>query len=485
MAVLEFFDFMSEFDGLPSITPIIMAGGSGTRLWPVSRETMPKQFINLMEDGRSTFQETLLRVSGPDFVRPIVITGNDFRFVVAEQMKAVDVEGEIVLEPERRDSAAAVATGALIGHERDPESICLVLAADHVVQNAEQFIANCRAAAREARGGRIMTLGITPTQPSTAYGYIKCGAPLGEEGAFDIDRFVEKPDAEHAKDYVAQGFLWNGGNFLFRSETMLEELEEYAPQVLEAARAALAGGHRDLDFLRLDGAAFALVPKISIDYAVMENTRRAGVMRATFGWSDIGSWDSIYDIKTPDADRNVLEGPVSVLGTSGSLVRSEGPLTTVVGMENVVVVALSDAVLVADKSQAPRVKELVVQLQNDGYGEATDHLRIHRPWGWYQRIDIGDRFQVKHICVKPGGTLSLQRHHHRAEHWVIVHGTAEVTIDGVVKHYHENEAAYLPIGCTHRMHNPGKIDLKIIEVQVGSYTGEDDIVRIQDIYART
>ncbi|NDV87931.1 mannose-1-phosphate guanylyltransferase/mannose-6-phosphate isomerase [Aurantimonas aggregata] len=476
---------MSDFDRHASITPIIMAGGSGTRLWPVSRETMPKQFITLMEDGRSTFQETLRRVTGPGFTRPIVVTGNDFRFVVAEQMKAAGVEGEIVLEPQRRDSAAAVAIGALMGFERDPESVCLVLAADHVVTGTEQFVANCTAAAKVAREGRIMTLGIVPTQPSTAYGYIECGTPLGVEGAFDIDRFVEKPDAAHAQEYVAQGFLWNGGNFLFRADTMLEELEAYAPEVLAASRAALAGGTRDLDFLRLDAAAFALAPKISIDYAVMEKTRRAGVMRATFGWSDIGSWDSIYDIKTADADGNVLEGPVSVLGTNGSLVRSEGPLTTVIGLKDVVVVALTDAVLVAAKSEAPRVKELVAQLQAQGYGEATDHLRIHRPWGWYQRIDIGDRFQVKHICVHPGGTLSLQRHHHRAEHWVVVHGTAQVTIDGVVKHYHENEAAYLPIGCTHRMHNPGKIDLKIIEVQVGSYTGEDDIVRIEDIYARS
>jgi mannose-1-phosphate guanylyltransferase/mannose-6-phosphate isomerase len=476
---------MSENEAHASIIPIIMAGGSGTRLWPVSREMMPKQFVALMEDGHSTFQETLRRVTGPGFGQPIVVTGNDFRFVVAEQMKAVGVVGEIVLEPQRRDSAAAVAVGALMGHERDPGSVCLVLAADHVVQDAEQFTANCMAAAQEARDGRIMTLGLVPTQPSTAYGYIKCGAPLGVAGAFRIDRFIEKPDAGRAQEYVAQGFLWNGGNFLFQPETMLEEFEVYAPEVLDAARAALADGHRDLDFLRLDEAAFALAPQISIDYAVMEKTRRAGVMRATFGWSDIGSWDSIYDIKTPDSDGNVLEGPVSVLGTNGSLVRSEGPLTTVVGLKDVVVVALADAVLVAAKSEAPRVKDLVAQLRNEGYGEATDPLRVHRPWGWYQRIDIGDRFQVKHICVHPGGTLSLQRHHHRAEHWVVVHGTAEVTIDGMVKDYHENEAVYLPIGCTHRMHNPGKIDLKIIEVQVGSYTGEDDIVRIEDIYARS
>ncbi|WP_185982855.1 mannose-1-phosphate guanylyltransferase/mannose-6-phosphate isomerase [Aureimonas mangrovi] len=476
---------MSQPSASSPIIPVIMAGGSGTRLWPVSRETMPKQFIALMDGGVSTFQETLKRVTGPGFALPIVVTGNDFRFVVAEQMKAAGVVGEIVLEPERRDSAAAVAVGALLGEARDPDAVCLVLAADHVVTGGEAFVADCLKAAEAARGGHIMTLGIVPTHPSTAYGYLELGASLGSEGAFVLESFVEKPDRARAEGYVERGLLWNCGNFLFKAGIMLEELEANAPEVLAAARTALVGGVRDLDFLRLDAVAFAAAPKISIDYAVMEKTRRAGAVRASFGWSDIGSWDSIYDVKTPDADGNVLEGPVSVLGTSGSLVRSDGPLTTVVGLNDVVVVAMPDAVLVASKDEAPKVKDLVAKLGREGYGEATDHLRIHRPWGWYQRIDIGDRFQVKHICVHPGGTLSLQRHHHRAEHWVVVHGTAEVTIDGVVKHYHENEAAYLPIGCTHRMRNPGKIDLKIIEVQVGSYTGEDDIVRLEDVYART
>lgn len=474
---------MTSSDDL-TIIPIIMAGGSGTRLWPVSRETMPKQFITLMDETHSTFQETLMRVSGAEFAKPIVLTGNDFRFVVAEQMKAIGIQGQIVLEPSRQDSAAAVAIGCLMAAQRNPDAICLVLASDHVVGHTDRFVADCVAAATAAQDERIMTLGIKPTQPSIAYGYIECGAALGSAGGFVVDRFVEKPDRETADRYVQAGFLWNSGNFLFRAATMLEELEENAPQVLEAARAALTDSVQDLDFLRLESDAFARAPRISIDYAVMEKTRRAGVVCASFEWSDIGSWDMIHSIKPVDADGNVLEGPTSVLGTTGSLVRSDGPLTTVVGLQNVVVVALQDAVLVASKDQAPRVKDLVAKLQREGYGEATHHLRIHRPWGWYQRIDLGARFQVKHICVHPGGTLSLQRHHHRAEHWVVVHGTAEVTIDDLVKHYHENEAAYLPIGCTHRLHNPGKIDLKIIEVQVGSYTGEDDIVRIEDIYAR-
>ncbi len=472
-------------DAFP-IIPIIMAGGSGTRLWPVSRETMPKQFINLMDTGRSTFQDTLVRVAGPRFAAPVVVTGNDFRFVVAEQMKACGAQGTIVLEPSRQDSAAAVAVGALMAVERDPEAVCLVLAADHVIAETDHFVNDClRAASLASRDARIMTLGIQPDHASTAYGYIECGASLGEERSFVLERFVEKPDQACAEAYLEAGLLWNSGNFLFRAAAMIEELEANAPEVLDAARQALAASVRDLDFLRLDANAFAKAPKISIDYAVMEKTRRAGVVRATFAWSDVGSWDSIHAIKTPDADGNVLEGPVSVLDTRGSLVRSEGPLTAVFGLSDVVVVALADAVLVTSKQEAPRVKDLVKKLQDEGRSETTHHLRIHRPWGWYQRIDIGGRFQVKHICVHPGGTLSLQRHHHRAEHWVVVHGTAEVTIDGVVKHYHENEAAYLPIGCTHRLHNPGKIDLKIIEVQVGSYTGEDDIVRIEDIYART
>lgn len=329
-----------------------------------------------------------------------------------------------------------------------------------------------------------MTLGIAPDHASTAYGYIEAGNPLAEDGAFGLNAFVEKPDRVRAESYIERGLLWNSGNFVFSAQTMIEELDIHAPQVLQAARESVEKATRDLDFLRLDVTAFQSAPRISIDYAMMEKTTRAGVVKAAFKWSDVGSWDSIYSIKPADRDGNVLEGDVSVLDTKDSLVLSQGPLTTVVGLENVMIVSTPDAILIASKDHAPRVKDLVAKLIEDGRDEATQHLRIHRPWGWYQRIDIGPRFQVKHICVQPGGTLSLQKHHHRAEHWVVIHGTAEVTIDGEVKYYHENEAVYLPIGCVHRMRNPGKIDLRIIEVQVGSYTGEDDIVRIEDIYAR-
>lgn len=471
---------------MTKIVPIIMAGGSGTRLWPVSRDSMPKQFIALLDDGRSTFQATLERASGLDFLDPIVVTNNDFRFIAAEQMKAAGVGGEIVLEPERKDSAPAVAIGTLIAAARAGEEVmCLVLASDHVIGEPDRFVADCRRAAVHAAAGRIMTLAVTPTHPATGYGYLSLGASLDDgEGGFVLERFVEKPDVATASRYLAEGYLWNSGNFLYCARTMLAELGRRAPDVLSAARAALSAAASDLDFLRLDAAAFAKSPTISIDYAVMEKVEHAGALKASFSWSDIGAWDAIHDIKTKDDEGNVLEGPVAVIGTTGSLVRSDELLTTVIGLDNVVVVATADAVLVAAKDRAPEVKAMVARLKAEGRREAGEHLRMHRPWGWYQRIDIGERFQVKHICVHPGGTLSLQRHHHRAEHWVVVHGTAEVTIDGTVKLFHENEAAYLPIGCTHRMRNPGKIDLKIIEVQVGSYTGEDDIVRLEDIYAR-
>jgi mannose-1-phosphate guanylyltransferase / mannose-6-phosphate isomerase len=465
--------------------PIIMAGGAGTRLWPLSREALPKQFIGLSGDGRSTFQATLERVSGSDFAPPIVVTGSDFRFIAAEQMQASGVEGRIVLEPARRDSAAAVAVGALLGAREDPAQICLVLAADHVIPDAAAFAADCRRAAEAAGQGRIMTLGIVPAGASSAYGYIEKGAGLGVEGAFAVLRFVEKPDSATAAAYVEAGMLWNSGNFLFPAQLMLDELAANAPEVLSAASQALEGAARDLDFVRLEEAAFARAPKVSIDYAVMEKTDRAGVVAASFAWSDVGAWDALHAISRADGEGNVIEGPVLATATHNSLVRSEGTLTAVVGMDNVVVVATPDAVLVAAKDQAAKVKDVVAALARQGRREASEHLRVHRPWGWYQRIDIGERFQVKQIYVKPGAALSLQRHFHRAEHWVVVQGTAEVTVDDTVRIVHENEAAYLPIGCVHRMRNPGKIALKIIEVQVGSYTGEDDIIRIEDVYARS
>ena len=473
-------------DATHKLVPIIMAGGSGTRLWPISRDTMPKQFTPLLEDGESTFQATIRRVSGPIFDVPIIVTNNDFRFICAEQLQNCKVRGEIILEPSRRDSAPAVAVGALIALRRDPEAICMVLASDHLIRDAAAFASDCLVAARLAEEGRIMTFGVSPTHPSTAYGYIKPGEALPEaDDAFVLEKFVEKPDRALAELYQREGYCWNSGNFVFTAKRMIEELRAHAPEVLAAAENAVNGAERDLDFVRLDPASFEAAPKISIDYAVMERARAAGILRASFDWSDIGSWDLIHHVKKKDESGNVVEGPVALLDVAGSFVRSDEILTAVIGLKDVIVVTTHDAVLVAAKERAADVKSLVAKLQEQGRREATEHLRVHRPWGWYQRIDIGPRFQVKHICVKPNGTLSLQRHYHRAEHWVIVHGTAEVTIDNEVKIYHENEAAYLPIGCVHRMRNPGKIDLKLIEVQVGSYTGEDDIVRFEDVYARS
>jgi mannose-1-phosphate guanylyltransferase/mannose-6-phosphate isomerase len=467
-----------------SITPLIMAGGAGTRLWPVSRDSMPKQFIQLLDDGLSTFQATLLRVKGGPFRRPIVVTNQEFRFVVAEQMQALDIAGDIVLEPERRDSAAAVAVGALLAQKQDPAAVAVALAADHVILDAADFRADCEAAAALAATGLIMTLGIVPTEPSSAYGYIEPGEALGRPGANRLSRFVEKPDQATAQGYVERGFLWNSGNFVFSTATMIDELQRFAPQIVAGASAAVEAAKADLDFIRLDPAAFGAIPKISIDYAVMEKTEKAGVLAAGFDWSDIGAWDSLHAVATKDGAGNVLQGPIVAIDTSDSLLRSDDMLLTAIGVKDLVAIATRDAVLIAPKSEAGRVKALVEQLKRQGRPEATEHLRMYRPWGWYQRIDLGSRFQVKRINVKPGGKLSLQKHFHRSEHWIVVRGTAEVTLDGAVSHVHENESIYLPIGCTHRLANPGKIDLELIEVQVGSYTGEDDIVRLEDVYAR-
>ncbi len=469
--------------GAQPILPVIMCGGSGTRLWPASRESMPKQFIPLLED-LSNFQVTAKRFAHAAFAKPLVVAGNDVRFIVAEQLAAVGVEAEIALEPMRRDSAAAVAVAALLAERRGPGTVALVVAADHLISDMDAFVASCVDAAAGAREGYVMTLGVTPTAPATGYGYIHPGQPVRGTKAFEVERFVEKPDAATAARYIEQGYLWNSGNFLFRADTMVAELEAHAPDVLRAARAAVDAAKSDLDFLRLDADSFAKAPKVSIDYAVMERTARAGVLPVSFSWSDIGTWGAIWEASERDGAGNALKGPVEVLGTTGSLVHSDGVLTTVVGLDGVVVVATPDAVLVTSRDRSDAVKDLVGQLKGAKRPEAEDHLRMYRPWGSYQRIDIGSRFQVKRITVKPGHRLSLQKHFHRAEHWVVVRGTAEVTIDDKVILRHENEAAYLPIGSVHRLANPGKIDLEMIEVQVGSYTGEDDIVRFEDVYGR-
>ena len=472
------------------IHPVILCGGSGTRLWPASRESFPKQFIPLAEAHRSSFQATAARVTDTTlFAHPAILTANDARFIVAEQLAQAKLSADILLEPSRRDSAAAVTIAALHAAARQPDALVLILAADHLIGDDKAFLDAVRQSRPGAQAGHIMTLGLVPTYPATAYGYIQPGEVLpgaaGEVGARVVQRFLEKPDATRAAGLIAEGALWNSGYFLFRADVMLDEMRAHAPKVLEAARAAYEGAARDLDFLRLDADAFAQAPQISVDYAVMERTDRAAVLPVSFPWSDIGTWGALWEVSPQDADGNAVRGRVALHGTRNSLVHSEGELlTTVVGLDDVVVVATSDAVLVTTRERGGEVKGLVEQLRAKGEPEADAHRLMYRPWGNYQRIDIGSRFQVKRITVKPGARLSLQKHFHRAEHWVVVRGTAEVTVDERVSLVHENEAIYLPIGCVHRLANPGKIPLELIEVQVGSYTGEDDIIRIEDVYGR-
>jgi mannose-1-phosphate guanylyltransferase/mannose-6-phosphate isomerase len=467
------------------ITPVIICGGAGTRLWPVSRETYPKQFIPLT-GGLSTFQQTLRRVGDPAmFARPIVATNADFRFTVADQVQQIGVAADILLEPIGRDSGPAICAASDLAIRRDPSAVVMVLASDHVVRDDERFCDACRQALPPALGGRLVTFGVRPDNPATGYGYIKPGAPISGSNAFAVAAFVEKPDAATAERYVAEGYLWNSGNFLFRADTMLGEVGQFEPSIREHTRAAVDAIARDLDFLRLPEALFAQSPKKSIDYAVMERTSRAAVLPVDFGWSDIGNWHALWQELAHDAAGNSVDGPAVLVNTRNSLVRSdETILTTVIGLDDIIVVATSDAVLVVPRSQSERVKDLVTALKSGSRREATEHRRIHRPWGYYQGVDSGPRYQVKRIVVKPSGKLSLQKHHHRAEHWVVVKGTAEVVIDNDVRTVHENESVYLPIGAVHRLTNPGKIPLELIEVQVGSYLGEDDIVRFDDIYHR-
>ena len=469
---------------LNTITPVILCGGSGTRLWPASRESLSKQFIRLMGE-HSSFQLAARRVADAEvYDRPIVILHHDARFLAAEQLSEIGIAAELVLEPERRDSAMAVACATLVAAARHADAVVLIMPADHAIPDDAAFRDACVEAAAIAREGRIMTLGVEPDHPATGFGYIKPGQPIGTGRSADVETFVEKPNEADAADFVEAGYLWNSGYFLFRADVMLEELETFEPTLLAAARQAVEVATRDLDFTRLDADAFRLAPKTSIDYAVMERTRHIGVLPVSFRWSDIGTWSALWDAMPRDPDGNALRGDVVARGTRNSIIQSDGLLAAVVGLDDVVVIAKSDAVLVTSRARSHEVKDLVADLKATGRTEADQHLRNYRPWGWYQRIDLGGRFQVKRIMVHPGRRLSLQKHHHRAEHWIVVRGTAEVTVDDTVVELHENEGTYIPIGAVHRLHNPGRIDLEIIEVQVGSYTGEDDIVRIEDVYGR-
>ena len=454
----------------------------------MSRDALPKQFLPLIGD-KSTYQETLLRVRDAMFAPPIVITGPNFHFFARRQAEEIGVDATIVIEPMRRDSGPAIAAATMVASRRDPKAVVLALAADHIIPDVDAFRATCQAGRVAAEAGRIVTFGIKPTEPKTSYGYILPGEMIGE-GVYAVKSFVEKPDAATAARYVREGYLWNSGNFLFRAAVLLSELKRLEPEMAASVDAAVATASNDLGFVRLESGAFSRATQKSIDYAVMERTDLAAVALGDFLWSDIGSWDALYDIAPPDsksrdAAGNVLQGSVVTMDAKGCVVHSNDRLTAVVGVNDLVVVSTSDAVMVIPRARAQEVRELVDKLKAEKRPEATDHKRVHRPWGYYESIDIGERFQVKRIVVIPGGTLSLQKHLHRAEHWVVVRGTAEVTIGEKVGAVHENESVYIPIGSVHRLANKGKIALELIEVQTGSYFGEDDIERLDDIYKRT
>jgi len=469
-----------------SIIPVILSGGSGTRLWPVSRESFPKQLWPLVSDN-TLLQETALRAHGDRFAPPIIVCNQEHRFLIAEQLRAAGIASpRILLEPVGRNSAPAIAAAALLVAETDPDAVLWLLAADHAIGDTAALHTSLATAAQAARTGRIVTFGMRPTAPETGYGYIAIGAALADApGAHAVARFIEKPDADSAARLAGDGrHLWNSGMFVFTARTLLEELETYAPDVLDAVRRAVAERLADLDFIRLGVEAFTASPSISLDYAVAERTGRAAVVPAEIGWSDVGSWGALWELGAKDAAGNVAVGDVLLEGARNCYVRSDGMVAAVVGLQDAVVVVTEDAVLAMHRDHAQDVKKVVDRLKAAGRHEAVAHNRLYRPWGFFEGLIQGDRFQVKRLVVTPGRKLSLQKHYHRAEHWVVVNGTALVTRDNETMLVRENESVYLPLGCVHRLENPGKIPLALIEVQSGAYLGEDDIVRLDDDYNR-
>lgn len=470
------------------IYPVILSGGAGTRLWPLSRAALPKQFLPLAS-SRTMLQETALRARDvADFMSPLVVCGDEHRFLVAEQLREINLTPlGILLEPVGRNTAPAVAAAANYLLRIDPDAVMLVLPADHVIADVAAFKRAIGVAASAVRDDTLITFGVAPTAPETGYGYIRRGALLPAlENCFRVDRFVEKPDTATAQEFVDDGnYYWNSGMFLFSARRYLRELSAFQPTMAVAAEAAIRLSKSDLDFCRLDATSFANCPADSIDYAVMERTSDAVVVPADIGWNDVGSWDALWAIqKDSNGQCNVQRGDVYLDNVSRSLVRAESRMVAVLGLSDVVVVETTDAVLVAHRNEVQRVKQIVEHLKQNSRTEHLHHTRVYRPWGHYEGIDMGDRFQVKRITVKPGEKLSLQMHHHRAEHWVVVSGTARVTCGESVRLLSENESTYIPIGTNHRLENPGMVPLHIIEVQSGSYLGEDDIVRFDDVYKR-
>jgi mannose-1-phosphate guanylyltransferase / mannose-6-phosphate isomerase len=471
------------------ITPVILAGGSGTRLWPLSRKSYPKQFTRLIGD-ESLFQGSARRLSGGAFAAPIIVTGDPFRFVVTEQLASVEVAPKaILIEPFARNTAPAVVGAALLMAAQDRAALMLIAPADHVIPDAHGFCAAVAAAALDAASGRIVTFGVSPSRPETGYGYLQIADRADAASAMlkPLARFVEKPDAADAARMIAEGgYLWNAGIFLASASTLISAYEEHAPEILAGVRAALSRAKTDLGFTRLDPEPWSTLPDLSIDYAIMEKATNLVVMPYEGAWSDLGGWEAVWQESKPDADGNVTGEGALAIDCMDTLLLSEAPGQRIVGigLDDIVAVAMRDAVLVTRKSQSQRAKEAVVALRKIDAPEADAFPIDHRPWGYFESLAKGGRFQVKRIVVKPGAALSLQSHHHRSEHWIVVEGTARVTIDDDVRLVSENQSVYIPVGAIHRMENPGKVELVLIEVQTGSYLGEDDIVRYEDVYAR-
>lgn len=472
-----------------NITPVLLAGGSGTRLWPLSRKSYPKQFARLIGD-ESLFQASAHRLSGDAFGEPIIVTGDPFRFIVTEQLTSVGIAAQaILIEPEARNTAPAVAAAAVLMAAKDPKVILLIAPSDHVIHDAQGFRDAVVAACTRAEAGDIVTFGIAPTHPETGYGYLELaeGAQPHAGTPQPLARFVEKPDSDRAADMVADGrYLWNAGIFLASAATLIAAYERHASETIVGVRAALAGARTDLGFTRLDPKAWAALPNLSIDYAIMEKAANLAVMPYAGAWSDLGSWGAVWQASEPDSDGVSTNSGAIAIDCRDTLLRCDVPGQRIVGigLDDIVAIAMPDAVLVTHKSQSQRAKEAVVALRSVNAPQAETFPVDHRPWGHFESLVMGARFQVKRIVVKPGAALSLQSHHHRSEHWIVVEGTANVTVDGEVRLISENQSVYIPLGAIHRMENPGKVNLVLIEVQTGAYLGEDDIVRYEDVYVR-
>ncbi|MEX5728141.1 mannose-1-phosphate guanylyltransferase/mannose-6-phosphate isomerase [Rhodovulum iodosum] len=472
------------------ITPVLLCGGSGTRLWPLSRKSYPKQFSRLIGD-ESLFQASARRLSGEGYGAPMVLTNSDFRFIVTEQLSDIGVDpGAILIEPEGRNTAPAILSAALWLEKSNPDGLMLVAPSDHVIPDAEAFRTAVTAGAAVARQGRLVTFGIAPTHPETGYGWLELSArpAAGELTAIDLVRFVEKPDAPHAEDMLKAGhFMWNAGIFLFSVKSILDAFRAHAPDLVEPVQQAVDEGQPDLGFLRLAPGPWGEAGDISIDYAVMEKADNLSVVPFAAGWSDLGGWDAVWREMPQQEGAVATSEHATAIDCTNTLLRSEDPAQEIVGigLDNIVAIAMPDAVLVADKTRAQDVRKAVNALKSKGASQAQQLPRDYRPWGWYESLVIGSRFQVKRIVVHPGAALSLQSHVHRSEHWIVVEGTAKVTVDDTVTLISENQSIYVPLGAVHRMENPGKVPMVLIEVQTGSYLGEDDIIRYEDVYART